>query len=95
MRSDRTAQVSKHPLVRSLLSQLRDVQTSPKEFRNLLLKIGQLLCYEATADLSLQSTEKVRHARLVGREGLRLESTPMKHLANARQLSPSCVPVSA
>lgn len=71
MRSDGAVQVSKHPLVRSLLSQLRDSQTGASDFRGLLLKIGQLLCYEATADLSLQSTEKVRHGRLSGREELR------------------------
>lgn len=42
--------VSTHPLTRTLLSQLRDPSTTSDHFRQLLDRIGQLLCYEATKD---------------------------------------------
>lgn len=42
---------SKHPLVAHKLSRLRDVQTDPKKFRELVQEIAALLLYEATADL--------------------------------------------
>ena len=44
--------VSQHPLVRHKLSILRDVQTEPKKFRQVVKEIAGLLAYEATADLS-------------------------------------------
>lgn len=43
--------VSSHPLVRALVCQLRDKETVSKDFRDILKKIGQLLCYEATNDI--------------------------------------------
>lgn len=42
-----------HPLVLHKLSQLRDSNTSKKEFKELLQEITQLLVYEATKDLPL------------------------------------------
>lgn len=45
--------VSKHPLVRHKVALLRDVATEPKEFRELVGELAQLLFYEATADLEL------------------------------------------
>ena len=45
---------SKHPLVAHKLSLLRDVDTEPKKFRELVREIAALLTYEATADLALQ-----------------------------------------
>jgi uracil phosphoribosyltransferase len=42
---------SKHPLVAHKLSRLRDKNTSPKKFRELVREISALLAYEATADL--------------------------------------------
>ena len=44
---------SKHPIVKSKLSQLRDVASQPKFFRSLVNELSVLLCYEATADLTL------------------------------------------
>lgn len=44
--------VSQHPLVRHKLSILRDVQTEPKKFRQVVKEIAGLLAYEATADLA-------------------------------------------
>jgi uracil phosphoribosyltransferase len=44
---------SKHPLVEHKLTLLRDVNTKPKKFRELISELAMLLCYEATADLSL------------------------------------------
>jgi len=42
---------SKHPLVAHKLSRLRDKNTEPKKFRELVREIAALLTYEATADL--------------------------------------------
>jgi uracil phosphoribosyltransferase len=43
---------SKHPLVAHKLSRLRDKNTEPKKFRELVREIAGLLAYEATADLA-------------------------------------------
>jgi uracil phosphoribosyltransferase len=45
--------VSKHPLVKHKVALLRDVSTEPKEFRELVGELAQLLFYEATVDLEL------------------------------------------
>ena len=45
---------SPHPLVAHKLSRLRDKNTNPKKFRELVREIAGLLAYEATADLVLQ-----------------------------------------
>lgn len=42
---------SRHPLVAHKLSRLRDKNTEPKKFRELVREIAALLAYEATADL--------------------------------------------
>ena len=42
---------SQHPLVAHKLSRLRDKNTNPKKFRELVREIAALLAYEATADL--------------------------------------------
>ncbi|MBK9122859.1 MAG: uracil phosphoribosyltransferase [Chloroflexi bacterium] len=43
--------VSQHPLVKHKLTALRDVQTPPRDFRDLVRELSMLLCYEATQDL--------------------------------------------
>lgn len=43
---------STHPLVRHKLTRLRDKDTEPKKFRELVRELAALLTYEATADLS-------------------------------------------
>jgi uracil phosphoribosyltransferase len=43
---------SKHPLVAHKLTRLRDKETDPKRFRELVREIAALLAYEATADLA-------------------------------------------
>ena len=45
--------VSMHPLVRTKLAVLRDQETKPKIFRELVGEITQFLMYEATADLPI------------------------------------------
>jgi uracil phosphoribosyltransferase len=45
--------VSRHPLVQHKLMRLRDVETYPQKFRELVKEIAALLTYEATADLPL------------------------------------------
>src|SRR6476661_798811 len=47
--------VSKHPLILHKLSILRDINTEPKRFREVVDEITSLLCYEATADLPLSA----------------------------------------
>ncbi len=46
--------VSTHPLVTHKLAKLRDKNTEPKKFRELVQEIGALLTYEATSDLALE-----------------------------------------
>jgi uracil phosphoribosyltransferase len=45
---------STHPLVAHKVTLLRDVNTEPKKFRELIREIAALMAYEATADLLLQ-----------------------------------------
>ena len=45
--------VSRHPLILHKLTRLRDVETNPKTFRELVKEIACLLAYEATADLPI------------------------------------------
>ena len=48
---------SNHPLVLHKLSRLRDKDTQPKKFRELVREIAALLAYEATADLATSTRE--------------------------------------
>jgi uracil phosphoribosyltransferase len=45
--------VSDHPLVQHKLTLLRDKNTDPKKFRELIREITVLMAYEATADLEI------------------------------------------
>ncbi len=47
--------VSNHPLIQHKLTLLRDLNTEPKKFRELIREIAILLAYEATADLALET----------------------------------------
>ncbi len=49
--------VSNHPLVKYKLSKLRDIDTSPKKFRELIREISGLLAYEATSDLAISPVD--------------------------------------
>ncbi len=49
--------VSHHPLVSHKLSILRDVNTEPKKFRQLIKEITALIAYEATADLATEPVD--------------------------------------
>ena len=42
-----------HPLIKRHVAQLRDVRTSPEEFRLVLRRLAVLLAYEATQDLGV------------------------------------------
>lgn len=44
-----------HPLVKHHLTQLRDRDTTPTEFRYLLRQLSSLLAYEATSDLPVRA----------------------------------------
>jgi uracil phosphoribosyltransferase len=48
---------STHPLVQHKLTRLRDKNTNPKKFRELVRELGALLTYEATADLAISPVE--------------------------------------
>ncbi len=49
--------VSNHPLVQHKLTTLRDTSTDHRAFRELVYELALLLCYEATQDLSLLSSQ--------------------------------------
>jgi uracil phosphoribosyltransferase len=60
---------SSHPLVAHKLSRLRDKNTNPKKFRELVREISALLAYEATADLQTMPRElETPLARMTGQE---------------------------
>lgn len=44
---------SKHPLVKHKITLMRNAQTKPKKFRELIREVTLLLAYEATADLAV------------------------------------------
>ena len=52
-----TIYVSSHPLVAHKLTRLRDKDTEPKKFRELVREVSALLAYEATADLEIAPLE--------------------------------------
>lgn len=49
--------ISSHPLVAHKLTRIRDHQTEPKKFRELVRELAILLAYEATADLKIDPTK--------------------------------------
>ncbi|GAP41650.1 uracil phosphoribosyltransferase [Flexilinea flocculi] len=49
--------ITNHPLIEHKLSILRDVNTNPTIFRQLVSELGALLCYEATRDLPIKPVE--------------------------------------
>ena len=49
--------ISKHPLIKHKLTKLRDINTQPKKFRELIKEIAGLLTYEATSDLLVKNIE--------------------------------------
>lgn len=49
--------ISNHPLVKHKLTRLRDFNTDPKKFRELIREIAGLLAYEATSDLLIQPAQ--------------------------------------
>jgi len=60
---------SKHPLILHKLSRLRNKNTEPKKFRELVREIAALLAYEATADLAITPRElETPLARMTGYE---------------------------
>ena len=52
-----TVHVFEHPLIQHKLSILRDMNTSVKEFRELISEISMLMCYEVTRDLPLEEVD--------------------------------------
>ncbi|WP_041454908.1 MULTISPECIES: uracil phosphoribosyltransferase [Anaerolinea] len=63
-----TVIISNHPLVQHKLSILRNVNTEPKKFRQLVRELAALLTYEATSDLAttpvdVQTPLAVAHCR--------------------------------
>lgn len=60
---------SPHPLVQHKLARLRDKNTEPKKFRELIREIAALLTYEATLDLATSSKNVITPlAKTVGYE---------------------------
>jgi len=46
-----------HPLIQHKLTLIRDKNTGPKEFRELVDEVATLMAYEVTRDLSLEEVE--------------------------------------
>ncbi len=65
--------VSKHPLVQHKLSLLRNKNTDPKKFRELMKELAILLAYEATADLAIAPVSV--ETPLAVMEGAKLKET--------------------
>ncbi|MBI5842977.1 MAG: uracil phosphoribosyltransferase [Chloroflexi bacterium] len=64
-----TVHASNHPLILHKLSRLRNKNTEPKKFRELVREISALLAYEATADLAVMPREfDTPLARMTGYE---------------------------
>ncbi|HFE66213.1 MAG TPA: uracil phosphoribosyltransferase [Chloroflexi bacterium] len=60
---------STHPLVKHKLTLMRDKNTKPKKFREVIREVTLLLCYEATSDLKTQEvTVETPMGTAVGRE---------------------------
>lgn len=49
--------ISEHPLVKHKMTKLRNKDTQPKKFRELIKEITGLLTYESTGDLFVKKTE--------------------------------------
>ena len=64
---------SPHPLVAHKLTRLRDKDTDPKHFRELIREIAGLLAYEATTDLPLEP--KTVQTPLMAHTGVTLRET--------------------
>ena len=47
-----------HPLIQHKLTLARDINTGPKEFRELLEEIAMLMAYELTRGLPLEETDR-------------------------------------
>lgn len=52
-----TVHVISHPLVQHKLTMIRDAETGPKDFRELLEEISTLMGYEVTRDMPLEEVE--------------------------------------
>ena len=66
-----TIHVSEHPLVKHKLTLLRDKETDPKKFRELIREITILLAYEATKDLQIEPVEV--ETPMASSQGFRLQ----------------------
>lgn len=57
MKEDLKVNVMNHPLISHKLTMMRDKNTNPKDFRQLLKEISLLMAYEVTRDLPLVDKE--------------------------------------
>ena len=68
-----------HPLIQHKISLMKDKNTGPKEFRELVSETAMLICYEATRDLPLKEL-KLKHRLLLRKQRLFLvESLRLYH----------------
>jgi uracil phosphoribosyltransferase len=69
-----------HPLIQHKLSLVRDINTGPKEFRELVNEISMLMAYEVTRDLPLEEVEietPIKKAKFKMIEGKKLGIVPI------------------
>lgn len=57
MSENNSVMIMEHPLIQHKISLLRDKNTSSKEFRELIVEVTRLMCYEALRDLPLEEVE--------------------------------------
>ncbi len=55
--TDMKVRVLDHPLIQHKLAFIRDVNTTPKEFRELVEEVSMLMAYEVTRDLPLEDVK--------------------------------------
>lgn len=53
----RNVHVMEHPLIQHKLTKVRDVNTGPKEFRELVEELSMLMAYEVTRDIPTEEIE--------------------------------------
>lgn len=62
-----TVHVVTHPLVQHKLTMIRDRETGPKDFRDLVEEVSVLMAYEVTRDLPLEECEvETPMAKMIG-----------------------------
>jgi len=81
--------ISSHPVMKHKMTALRDKNTPPPAFYNLVKEIGALLAYEATSDLALEQYKiETPMAPMMGERLAGGAAGPSSAVSSARQKPP-------